>query len=249
MTRVSPSFLFRNLLSELPRGTPLGTAWLQEHGLNAKQVARLAADGWLQRLGRGLYLLPGDALNRDASLAYVSRNLPGLHVAGKTALAWRGVRHNLAFTEHLTLWGDVPGALPDWFSSAFPSSYQATHLFDAELPPSAGLAPLPSGHAEVLVSTPERALLELLSDVGKGQGLEEARHLLESARALRMPVLEELLAHLQRVKVIRLAHTLAEELGLPWASMARSHSERVGGGTRWVFTSKAGERLNLKRPA
>lgn len=248
MKRVSPSFLFRNLLSEVPRGTPLSSAWLQERGLNAKQVARLAADGWLQRLGRGLYLLPGDVLNREASLAYLSRNVPGLHVAGKTALAWRGVRHNLTFKERLILWGDVPGALPEWFSSAFPSSYQATHLFDAHLPSAVGLAPLPAGHAEVLVSTPERALLELLSDVGKGQGLEEARHLLEGARALRMPVLEELLTHVQRIKVIRLASTLAEELGLPWAALARSHSQRVGGGTRWVLTSKAGERLNLKRP-
>ena len=51
-----------------------------------------------------------------------------------------------------------------------------------------------------LVSTPERALLELLSDVGKGQELEEARHLVESARTLRQPVLEELLAPHHQVR-------------------------------------------------
>ena len=100
----------------------------------------------------------------------------------------------------------------------------------------------------MLVSTSERALFELLSDVGKGQELEEARHLVESARALRQPVLEELLTHLKRIKVARLAHTLAEELGLSWAGLARKHSERLGGGRRWVSTTKSGERLNLKRP-
>lgn len=249
MKRTTPTNLFRNLLAEMPRGAPLSTAWLQQRGLQSKQVARLAADGWLQRLGRGLYLLPGDVLNRDASLAHLGKSVPGLHVAGKTALSWRGIRHNLAFKEHITLWGDAPATLPAWFTAAFPASYQATQLFDSTLDRSVGLASLPSGHPDVLVSTPERALLELLSDVGKGQGLEETRHLMESARALRTPVLEELLKHLQRIKVVRLASTLAQELGLPWAELARKHSSRLGGGGRWVSTTTTGERLNLKPPS
>ncbi len=248
MRRTTPKNLFRDLLSDMPRGSPLSTAWLQERGLTAKQVARLAADGWLQRLGRGLYLLPGDVLSREASLAQLAKTLPGLHVAGKSALSLRGIRHNLPFKEHLILWGEAPGTVPDWFTASFPASYQATHLFDATLAPSTGIAPLPSGHPDVWVSTPERALLELLSDVGKGQGLEEARHLVEAARTLRVPVLDELLAHLQRIKVVRLASTMAQELGLPWADLARRHSARMGGGARWVSASPAGERLNLKRP-
>jgi Transcriptional regulator, AbiEi antitoxin, Type IV TA system/Transcriptional regulator, AbiEi antitoxin N-terminal domain len=245
----SPSLLFRQLLPELPRGSPLPSAWLQERGLNAKQVARLAEDGWLQRLGHGIYVLPGDQLNREASLACLAESVPGLHVASKTALAWRGVRHNLPFKEQLSLWGDKPVTLPVWFTTAFPARYQATHLFDESLDAKTGLAPLPAGHADVLVSTPERALLELLSDVGKGQELEEARHLVEGARTLRLPVLDELLAHLTRIKVARLAHSLADELELSWVDLARRHSERLGGGQRWVSTTKTGERLNLKRPS
>jgi hypothetical protein len=249
MVGISPSIVFRQLLPEVPRGTPLTTAWLQRRGLTAKQVARLAGDGWLQRLGHGVYLLPGDQLNREASLACLAVLVPGLHVAGKTALAWRGVRHNLAFRETLHLWGHKTTTLPTWFTTAFPARYQATHLFDASLPPATGLAPLPAGHPDVLVSTQERALLELLSDVGKGQGLEETRHLVEGARSLRLPVLEELLAHLQRIKVARLAHAMAEELELPWVELARRHSERLGGGRRWVSATSTGERLNLKRPS
>ena len=226
----------------------MATTWLQDRGLSAKQVGRLAKGGWLKRLGHGTYLLPGDELNRDASLARLAELVPGLHVAGKTALAWRGVRHNLAFNERLILWGDKPATLPAWFTVAFPAHYQGTHLFDSSLPASTGLAPLPGGHPDVLVSTPERALLELLSDVGKGQGLEEAGHLVEGARSLRLPVLEELLSRLTRIKVARLAHTLADELELSWADLARQHSERLGGGLRWVSTTTTGERLNLKRP-
>ena len=233
----------------LPRGAPLSTRRLQDQGLSAKQVARLAEGGWLRRLGRGVYLLPGDELHRDASLAWLGTQVPGVHVAGKTALGWRGVRHNLAFKERLVLWGDVPTALPAWFTAAFPSAYQATHLFDETLPTGLGLAPLPGSRSDLLVSAPERAVLELLSDVGKSQGLEEARHLVEGARALRLDVMDTLLAHLKRIKVARLAHAFAEELDLPWAALARRHSERLGGGLRWVSATRTGERLNLKRPS
>jgi hypothetical protein len=222
----SPSVIFRKALTSLPRGTPLSTQLLAERGLSAKQVARLAEGGWLRRLGRGVYLLPGDELNRDAALAWLGQQVPGLHVAGKTALAWRGVRHNLAFKERLVLWGDASATLPDWFTTAFTATYQATHLFDDTLPQSVGLAPLPGGRSDLLVSEPERAVLELLSDVGKTQGLEEARHLVEGTRALRL-----------------------DELGLPWAALARRHSERLGGGLRWVSATKTGERLNLKPPS
>ena len=246
--QTSPSFIFRKLLPDVPRGTPIETAWLNARGLSSKQVAQLAAAGWLQRLGRGTYALPGDKLDRDASLALLARGNPGLHVGSKTALAWRGIRHNLAARERLRLWGDKPMPIPAWFTATFPADYQATHLFDAALPSSTGLTPLPGGHPKVLVSTPERALLELLSDVGKTQGLEEARHLVESTRSLRRQVLDKLLAHVTRIKVARLAHDIATELGLPWADLAQTHSQRLGGGQRWVLTTKEGDRLNLNRP-
>jgi hypothetical protein len=237
------------LLSKVPRGTPLGVAELHARGLTSKQAARYAQDGWLKRLGHGVYALPADQLDRDACLAWLASVIPGLHVAGKTALAWRGVRHNLAYQQRLGLWGNQPAKLPAWFTSTFPATYQTTHLFDDTMPSALGLAPLPAGREDVLVSTPERALLELLSDVGKGQGLEEVRHLVESARTLRMAVLEELLGHLKRIKVARLAHALAEELELPWRTLAQQHSARLGGGLRWVTVTPSGERLDLKRPA
>ena len=244
---ISPQFLFRSMLSDLPRGQPIGVQQLQAHGLSAKHASRLAQTGWLHRLGRGVYLLPGDSLDRQASLAQLAQLIPGLHVAGKTALAWWGVRHNLADREHLSLWGKAPASLPSWFTVSFPAHYQAVHLFDNALPPTLGLAALPDGRPDVLVSTPERALLELLSDVGKRQGLEEASHLLESARTLRLDVLEELLGHLTRIKVARLAAVLSHDLALPWQAIAQHYSERLGGGERWVTLGRTGERINLKR--
>jgi len=87
-------------------------------------------------------------------------------------------------------------------------------------------------------------LLELLSDVGNRQTLEEAKHLIEGARSLRLPVFDELFLHLTRIKVVRLAYAVADELNLPWKSIAQQHSERLGGGKRWVSVGKTGERLD-----
>lgn len=247
MTGTSTNFSFKALLAEAPRGQPLTTEWLARKGLTAKHAARLAKDGWLHRVGHGVYGLPGDTLERDASLASLITLIPGLHVGGKTALNWRGFRHNLTSRETLSLWGAKSTKPPAWFVEKFPSHYQATHLFDAKMTAELGVAPLPAGRSDVLVSTPERAILELLSDVGKRQTLEEAQHLVESARTLRSAVLAELFDHLTRIKVVRLAYAIADDRDLPWKSLALKHSERLGGGDRWVTVGRTGERLLLRK--
>jgi hypothetical protein len=226
---------------------PLGTATLQAHGVSAFRASALARSGWLVHLARGVYVLPGDTLTRDGCLAFLAERVPGFHVGGKTALAWRGVRQNVSFREVLSLWGNPTKPLPGWFTERFDSHYQATQLFDVKLRKGFGLQPLPNGRPDVPVSVPERALLELLSDVGKNESLEEARQLVETLRSLREKTLDELLTHTTRIKVVRLAELLASELELPWAPLAKRHSQRLGGGKRWVAVSKSGERLDLKR--
>jgi hypothetical protein len=242
------NFSFKTLLAELPRGEPVSTADLVARGASAFRASALARSGWLTHLARGVYMLPGDTLTRDGALAFLSRQIPGLHVGSKTALAWRGVAQNLAFRENLNLWGDRAQRLPAWFTQRFAAQYQATQLFSAQLPAGLGLSPLPGGRAQVLVSAPERALLELLSDVGKGQPLAEARDLVEGLPSLREAVLSELLLHTTRIKVVRMAAILGQELQLPWAALAAQHSQRIGGGQRWVAVGKTGERLDLRRP-
>jgi len=248
VSSTTASVSFKVLLSSLPRGEPLSTAALQARGLSAFRASALARSGWLVHLARGVYMLPGDTLTRDGSLAFLSEQTPGLHVGGKTALAWRGVRQNIAFRERLNLWGDTPRRLPDWFTERLPASYQATQLFDDALPQGFGLQPLPAGDSRVLVSAPERAMLELLSDVGKAQSLAEACELVESLSGLRAKVLDQLLRHTTRIKVVRMAATCATDMKLPWAALATRHSERIGGGARWVAVGRTGERLDLRRP-
>lgn len=248
MAQSTRKFSFKKILAKLPRGEPLATAALRDYGVSEFRASALARSGWLTHLGRGVYMLPGDTLSRDGCLAFLSQRVAGFHVGGKTALDWRGIRQNVSFREVLTLWGDEPKRLPSWFTERFSNRYQATQLFDSQLPEGAGLKSLPTGRPDVLVSVPERALLELLSDVGRTQSLEEARQLVEFLHTLREKVLDQLLAHTTRIKVVRLAELLGRGLALPWAATATRHSQRIGGGKRWVAVTKSGERLDLKRP-
>ena len=245
MMRSVVRYSFKEALAHLPRGGPLGLDLLAAHGITAKHASALVSSGWLLRLGRGAYGLPGDTLQRESCLAVLAQQVPGLHVAGKTALAWRGVRHNLAYRETVVLWGDQPARLPGWLVGSVTVRYRVAHIFDPELPVGLGLAPLAGGHPELLVSSPERALLELFSETGSFEGLEEVRQLVESTRNLRLPLQDELLGHLTRIKVVRLAARLASELELPWAELAQQHSRRLGGGRRWVAVGRTGERLDL----
>jgi hypothetical protein len=236
MERAAARFSFKEILAQLPRGAPLGVELLVAHGITAKRASALVRSGWLQRLGRGAYQLPGDTLNREACLAFLAQQLQGGHVAAKTALAWHGVRHNLSYRESVVFWGDQPARLPSWLDGVVPIRYRVAHIFAPDLP---------AGHPELPVSSPERALLELLSETGSFESLEEVRQLVESTRNLRLPLLDQLLSHLTRIKVVRLAALLAAELALPWAELAQQHSRRLGGGRRWVAVGRTGERLDL----
>src|SRR5690606_29675146 len=90
------------------------------------------------------------------------------------------------------------------------------------------------------VSAPERALLEMLSEVGVRQPLHEARELVESAYSLRVDVLHELLRHCTSVKTVRLCLQLGREASLPWAARLDPATLPTGSDRSWVSRSAAG---------
>jgi len=169
----------------------------------------------------------------------------GFHVGGKTALAWRGFGHNVPAREPLWIWGNRNLRLPDWFTERFPARYTTRTPFASDLPVGMGLEPLPEQPNGVPVSVPERALLEMLSEVGIHQGVEEAKNILEGVRSLRPEVLALLLQHCHRVKAARLCVHWAEELQLPWAEAARKAAAQHMTGSRWSARLKSGTRLSL----
>lgn len=238
--------LIKTLQTSEPRGVPLDSETLRRHGVSSALAHDYVKSGWLERLGRGVFMFAGDELTRDPTVRFLERKMPGLHIAAKTALAWHGFRQNVAHQEILILWGSHKGSLPTWFLDRFPARYSTARLFDAELPRDLGLAPLPESPNGPRVSAPERALLEMLSEVGVHQEVEEARGIMESVRQLRSRQLEVFLKHCSMIKAIRLCVTWAEELDLPWATKAREAAADRMGSSRWVKRLKDGSTLTLK---
>jgi hypothetical protein len=245
MARTERHGILRRLLTGVPRGAPLDTAQLADLGVTPALAHHYVTSGWLTRLGRGVFQLPNDRLRQEDCLRFLAARIKGFHVGGKTALAWRGFGHSVPTREPLWLWGEENLRLPNWFRDRFPARYTTRSPFDSELPAGTGLEPLPEQPYGVLVSVPERAPLEMLSEVGIRQGAEEARNIMEGVRSLRPEVLTSSLGHCQRVKAARLCVRWAEELQLPWAATARRAAARHLTGTRWSARLKSGTRLSL----
>jgi len=239
MTATGESKL-KALYTRLPPGTPLTSDDLAGLGISADLAVHYVRAGWLTRLTRGVFSRPNDTLALHPSLTLLQRRLAGLHVGGKSALDWYGVRQYVAQQPVLQLYGWVAGQLPDWFADRFPAEYHRKRLFDEQPGALLHVGPFENRTGAPQVSAPERALLELLSDVGVRQPFQEARELVENAYSLRADVLRELLERCTSVKTVRLCLQLGREASLPWAAKLDSATLPTGSDRPWVSRSVDG---------
>lgn len=229
-----------NLFNELRPGSPVTSRELASLGVSADLAVHYVRAGWLTRLARGVFARPDTPVELHPSLRLLERRVKGLHVGGKSALDWHGVRHNVAKQLKLQLYGWTSTPLPAWFAERFPSSYHRLRLFDEKPDELLRVSHFQRKLDGPLLSDPERAVLELLSDVGVRQPLQEARDLLEGTPSLRAAVLQELLERCRQVKAVRLCLALGRELNLPWAAKLDPKRLPTGSNQRWVGRSKEG---------
>ena len=237
--------LLQCLQNSIPRESPFDTHTLKGLGISPALANYYVKSGWIIRLGRGAFAFPNIALDKYLSIKMISNSLENIHVGGKAALAWHGFRHNIPGRERIVLWGSERGRLPDWFTKQFLSRYVSKNIFDSSLPPGFGLHTIPERPDGPLVSTPERALLELLGEIGQAEEVEESRNIFEMLFSLRAVELSTLLQHCTRVKVTRLCIKWSTDLGLPWADAAREVARGRLGHGRWSGKLQDGSTLNL----
>ena len=66
----------------------------------------------------------------NPSLLLLERQVAGLHIGGKSALAWYGITHYVSQHSTLHLYGWAAARLPDWFLERFPAEYHRKRLFE-----------------------------------------------------------------------------------------------------------------------
>jgi len=196
--------------------------------------------GWLERLARGVYRRPGEALAVHPTLTVLEALYDGLHVGGLTALDWHGVRHYVSARPTLQLYGAHSAQLPSWFTERFAAEYHRKRIFDDVDGAPAQVHRFGEGTDTPIVSDPERAWLELLSDVGVRHTLAEARELAEGVYTLRSAVLTELLRRCTSVKTVRLCLQLGREAQSPWLTKLPVHELPTGSNSPWVANTSEG---------
>jgi len=213
---------------------------LAQEGVSADLAVHYVRAKWLRRLARGVFVRPDTPLQRDPSVLLLQQQIPGLHVGGKTALDWHGVRHYVSEEPKLHLYGLKSTRLPVWFTDSFPGDYHRKQIFSSDATGMKHVASFQGRPNRPNVSDPERAFLELLSEVGVRQPLAEARELAESTYSFRASVLVELLRECTNVKTVRLCLQLGRDLSLPWAKKLDPALLPTGSDRPWVSRTREG---------
>lgn len=230
----------KDLYAQLAPGTPVSSTQLLQLGVSPDLAAYYARAGWLVRLARGVYRRPEQSLLLAPSLKLLEQHIEGLHVGGKTALEWHGIQHQVIQQETLHLFGWSAARIPQWFVGEFPAHFHRMRLFKEKPHALLHVAPFANEADKPQVSSPERALLELLNEVGVRHPLSEVRELMESTYTLRGSVLAELLKRCTRVKTVRLCLQLGRELALPWMTQLNPAKLPTGGTRPWVGRTQQG---------
>lgn len=236
------------LLNLLPEGVAVPSKWLVEQGYSRQLVRKYVQGGWLVPLGRSVFARPQMVLNWQGLVLGIQHfaRLP-FHVGGISALNLQGYAHYLPLGElgdnpkegHdlIHLWGQ--GKIPAWVQTVALSKKLQFHkrqLFGS-LTPADGLKFVPSGirDLQIQVSTPERAIMEVLYDVGDDEhSFTHAFELFEGLTSLRPKVVNKLLQHCSSIKVKRLFLFMADQLSYPWISRIEKDQLNLGSGRRLV---------------
>jgi hypothetical protein len=250
------------LQQSLPEGLLADAAWLKEKGYSSALRSQYVSAGWLDQPARGVYRRPSGKLQWQHVLISVQTLLKMPVIAGgRTALELQGFAHYLPLggMQEVHLYGD--GSLPSWVHKLKLDIrfvfHNARKLFREErigwalgsgnrniqaqsIPSNASiqgsLTRQAWGHWDwlLVLSTPERAILELLDEVPQKETFHQAEMLMGGLRTLRPSRLQRLLEDCRSVKVKRLFLWFAERHGFRWLSKIKRERIDLGKGKRML---------------
>lgn len=244
------------LEQHLPEGLVVDAAWLARNGYSTALRSQYLTGGWLQQPVRQVYRRPYGTLSWQQvviSLQTLLLRSP-LTVGGRTALELQGFAHYLSHTEtKVHLYGPKPP--PTWLSK-LPLKVRFVYHNDQKLfrnqPVTLGTTSLnwdvaknqtsenvnftvqPWGQWDwpLTLSTPERAVLELLDELPERESFHQVDKLFEGLTNLRPQRLQKLLVDCKNVKVKRLFFFFADRHKHAWLKRLDKSAVKLGKGNR-----------------
>ena len=252
------------LENELPEGLVVDAAWLTKHGIPSNLRVHYVKKGWLDQPAGRVFRRPRGSLSWQQvviSLQTLLLRNP-LMVGGRTALELQGFAHYLSRTEtEVHLYGPKPP--PTWLSKlplkvrfAYhnnkklfrnePVTFGATSLnWDvaknqtSDSNPSYTVQPWGQWDWPLTLSTPERAILELLDELPERESFHQVDMLFEGLTNLRPQRTQKLLVDCKNVKVKRLFFFFADRHKHAWLKRLDKSVVDLGKGNRMLV--KAGK--------
>jgi hypothetical protein len=207
----------KQLYRLLPEGVVAPSRWLSVNGYSAQLLYMYVKNGWLIKLGRGAYIRPASILEWQGAVLGLQKlaELP-FHVGGLSALNLLGYAHYLPIggEKSITLYGKKTP--PSWIRQIEALSFT---FYKKPLFGDLGLKKQSTSIRDwqINISSPERAILELLYQVGdKGISFRFAAEIFEGLTTLSPRVLNELLLNCSSRKVKRLFLFFANYYNFSW---------------------------------
>ena len=230
----------------------LFSSWMTLHGLDSKQQHSYVKSGWLEHVSRGVYKIAGNHPTLFTAFSCYNTQLDKQCIIGAhTALELRGLSHNVPMGTPLTfLFTNNTQRLPQWFVS-YPWDrairYHTTSFLGSGL---LGVDTIVIDGRQLLVSSPERAMLEWINQSDSTKSLMDVYYVFEMLTTLRPTLMQELLEKCTSTKVTRLFMYMADKSGHPWNRVLKPERIFFGKGRRMISpTGKYIRKYNITIPS
>lgn len=236
MTTNTTSKLNLLLIQHIP-GTVELASWLEGLGISHDLQQYYRSSGWLEPVGVGASKRPGEKISWEGALYTLQKQGQiQIHAGARTALALQGFAHYVrSDKEPVFLFSPPTTTLPAWFRK-YDWNRPVIHEKTSFLTPQQALTKVSLPLFSILVSSPERAMLECLYLAPKVFDLVECYQLMEMLTTLRPKVLQELLEQCRSIRVKRLFLYLSDKAGHLWFTRLDRSCIDLGKGKRVIGT-------------
>ncbi|MBR4793885.1 MAG: type IV toxin-antitoxin system AbiEi family antitoxin [Bacteroidaceae bacterium] len=235
----------QQIMELVPRDSVLFGPWLSSYGLDARSQYAYMKSGWLARITKGAYMMQGATPSLMAIISSYNTQL-GKHciVGAFTALQLRGYAHYLPMGKpQAYLFTDRKNKLPSWIVNGdwdMSVKYMTTSFLGEGL---LGVESMTFEQHDLLVSSPERAILECLNlPNSSSSSLLDIYYVMEGLTTLRPKLVQALLESCTSRKVKRIFLYMAEKANHPWYKAL--DLDRVSLGTSRLMVTPTGKYIS-----
>ncbi len=245
----------------LPEGLLVDAAWLEKQGYTRSLRHQYVSAGWLEQPVRGVYHRQRSISSWEQIVISLQALLRyPVSVGGRSALELQGYAHYLPASPDIrTIHLYTEKKLPGWLSKLPGNAHFISHnrsrflspihqdadaltLDDAgsgtdltSLPGELLIMPWGQWKWPLVISSPERAILELMDELPQNESFHQVDMIMEGLVNLRPRRLQGLLEDARSVKVKRLFFFFADRHQHKWLSHLNREKVSLGSGKRVVF--------------